>query len=113
MIDQIGSEKTDMKPPYNTDGNLGPHRIVHLSKIIDPETETRRCTLHRHATVVQGVEDYHADVDIVTHLGTHVEAPYHHGNLTKDVMDLPFTHYAGRGVLLKLKGVCCRLSPWR
>ena len=83
-------------------GKVGSLRVVNLSKIIDPATEKRRCKLHRHATVVQRVEDYHTDVDIVTHLGTHVEAPYHHQGLTKDVVDIPFDHYVGRGVLLKL-----------
>jgi len=91
-----------MKPAQTISGNVGPYRSVNLSKIIDPATEKRRCVLRRHATVVQGVEDYHTDVDIMTHLGTHVEAPYHHGDLKKDVMDLPPTHYVGRGVLLRL-----------
>jgi arylformamidase len=54
-------------------------------------------------TVVQGVADYHTDVDITTHLGTHVEAPCHHASLTKDVVDLPADHYVGRGVLLNLE----------
>jgi len=31
-----------------------------------------------------------------------VEAPFHHGTLTKDVTDLPADHFIGRGVLLKL-----------
>lgn len=83
-------------------GSIGPYRTVNMSKIIDPSTETRRCTIVRHMEVVQGVEDYHTDVDIVTHLGTHVEAPCHHDNLTKDVTDLHSNHFMGRGVLLKL-----------
>lgn len=84
------------------EGRLGPYRIVHLSKIIDPVVESRRCKLRRHKTVVQGAEDYHTDMDITTHLGTHVEAPYHHGDPAKDVVDIPFYHYAARGVLLHL-----------
>ena len=83
-------------------GALGAYRTVNLSRIIDLATETRRCLLRRHKTVVQGVEDYHTDLDIVTHLGTHVEAPYHHAHLTKDVTALPSDHYVGRGVLLRL-----------
>lgn len=83
-------------------GRLGSYRTVNLSKIIDPKVERRRCLLHRHAVIVQGVEDYYTDVDIVTHLGTHVEAPYHHGSFTKDVVDLPSDHYVGRCVVLKL-----------
>ena len=91
-----------MKQVQDVSGHIGPYRTICLSKIIDPATETRRCVLRRHATVVQGVEDYHTDVDIMTHLGTHVEAPYHHGDFKKDVMDLPPDHYLGRGVLLRL-----------
>jgi len=83
-------------------GRVGPYRTVQLSKVIDPETESRRCRLMRHMTNVQGVEGYHTDVDIVTHLGTHVEAPCHHVGLTKDVTDLPPEHFLGRGVLLRL-----------
>ena len=96
---------TAAKKTFNCVGQLGPYRTVTLSKIIDPATEKRRCKLSRHLTTVQGVTDYHTDVDIMTHLGTHVEAPYHHANLTKDVVDLLPNHYMGRGVLLKL-GTC-------
>ena len=39
---------------------------------------------------------------IITHLGTHVEAPVHHVGLEKDVIDLAADHYIGRGVLLRL-----------
>jgi len=88
--------------PVSCVGRVGPYRTVQLSKVIDPATERRRCKLNRLPVTVQGVTDYHTEVDIVTHLGTHVEAPYHHGNLTKDVTALPTEHYMGRGVLLRL-----------
>jgi len=83
-------------------GRAGPYRTVQLSKIIDPRTERRRCVLRRKPVNVNGVVDYHTEMDLITHLGTHVEAPYHHGPLTKDVTDLPADHFIGRGVLLKL-----------
>ncbi len=83
-------------------GRVGPYRTVNLTKIIDPATESRRCKLRRHKQVVMGTEGYHTDIDIMSHLGTHVEAPSHWGDLTKDVMDLPPDHYIGRGVLLEL-----------
>ena len=83
-------------------GRVGPYRTVQLSKIIDPATERRRCVLRRKPVEVNGVTDYHTEVDLITHLGTHVEAPYHHGDLTKDVTDLPADHFVGRGVLLRL-----------
>ena len=83
-------------------GRVGPYRTVQLSKIIDPRTERRRCVLRRKPVDVNGVIDYHTEVDLISHLGTHVEAPYHHGKLTKDVTDLPADHFIGRGVLLRL-----------
>jgi arylformamidase len=83
-------------------GRVGPYRTVQLSKVINPATERRRCVLRRKPVDVNGVVDYHTDVDLVTHLGTHVEAPFHHGTLTKDVTDLPADHFIGRGVLLRL-----------
>lgn len=83
-------------------GRVGPYRTVQLSKIIDPVTESRRCVLDRQVVDVNGVKDYHTNVDLVTHLGTHVEAPSHHAGLTKDVTDLPADHYVGRGVRLNL-----------
>lgn len=83
-------------------GRLGPYRTVQLSKVIDPAIERRRCVLHRKVVDVNGVRDYHTDIDITTHLGTHVEAPFHHGNLTKDVTALPADHYLGRAVRLNL-----------
>lgn len=83
-------------------GQTGPYRTIQLSKVIDPATESRRCSLNRQSVDVYGVVDYHTDVDIVTHLGTHVEVPYHHGELTKDVTDLPTDYFMGRGVLLHL-----------
>ncbi len=83
-------------------GHVGPYRTVQLSKIIDPAVERRRCVLHRKVVDVNGVKDFHTDVDITTHLGTHVEAPYHHGELTKDVTALPPDYFMGRGVRLNL-----------
>ena len=97
---------TDHNKIGSSVGHVGPYRTVRLSRVIDPETESRRCNLKRHMTNVQGVQGYHTDVDIVTHLGTHVEAPYHHIGLSKDVIALAADHYIGRGVLLRLNS--CR-----
>src|SRR6185369_11339817 len=70
--------------PPSPVGRTGPYRTVQLSKIIDPRTERRRCVLRRKPVNVNGVVDYHTEMDLITHLGTHVEAPYPHGTLTKD-----------------------------
>jgi arylformamidase len=83
-------------------GRLGPYRTVSLSKVIDPGAEKRRCVIRRHKAEVQGVVDYHSDVDIMSHLGTHVEAPFHHGDELPDVVQLAPDRFVGRGVLLRL-----------
>lgn len=83
-------------------GKVGPFRTVSLSKVIDPATESRRCAVRRHKATVLGVTGYHSDLDIMSHLGTHVEAPYHHGDAWKDVAQLAADRFIGRGVLLKL-----------
>jgi kynurenine formamidase len=78
-------------------------RIVDLSKTLDPATENRRCTLRRHYTVVNGVGAYHTDIDITSHLGTHLELPYHFNESWKDGSKLPPSAFVGRGVLLNLQ----------
>ena len=83
-------------------GSLGPYRTISLSKVIDPESESRRCEIRRHKAPVQGVADYHSDIDIMSHLGSHVEVPYHHWDDAKDVTELAPDWFIGRGVLLKL-----------
>lgn len=83
-------------------GMIGPYRTVSLSKVIDPASEKRRCEVRRHRADVLGVVDYHSDIDIMSHLGTHVEAPYHHGDDLNDVTELAADRFVGRGVLLRL-----------
>ena len=50
-------------------GNL---RIVDLSKILDPKTESRRCHLFRFNTG-GAIPDFHTNMDLMSHLGTHCE----------------------------------------
>lgn len=75
-------------------GNL---RIVDLSKPLDPATETRRCHLFRFNTGGP-IPDFHTIIDITSHLGTHVECPYHHNDDWPDVTALPLTSFMGRAV---------------
>lgn len=79
---------------------LGNYRIVDLSKHIDPATEKRRCAITRYFQA--STQDYHANVDIGSHLGTHVETPYHYNDAWKDVLQLPLTSFIGRAVVLDL-----------
>jgi len=86
---------------------LGPYRVVDLSKHIDPATSTRRCRLERYFQ--ESSKDYHTNVDIESHLGTHIETPYHYNDAWKDILDLPVTAFMGRAVLLRL--ACTPRAP--
>ncbi|MGD1822356.1 MAG: cyclase family protein [Pleomorphochaeta sp.] len=76
--------------------------IIDLSKHLDPETESRRCKIRRFNTGGP-IPDFHTDMDLTTHLGTHVETPYHHDDNWADVLELPVTHFVGRCVYLNLE----------
>lgn len=79
-------------------GNL---RIIDLTKYLDPAKEDRRCHLFRFNTGGP-IPDYHTIIDIMSHLGTHVECPYHHHDDWPDVAALPVTTFFGRAVYLNI-----------
>ena len=83
---------------------LGSLRVVDLTKRIDPATETRRCTLRRFNTGGL-IPDFHTDMDITSHLGTHCECPYHHDDNWPDVSALPLTTFIGRGIYVEIGGL--------
>jgi len=68
-----------------------------------PRTERRRCVLRRKPVDVNGVVDLPHGGRHHHPLGTHVEAPYHHGTLTKDVTELPADHFIGAGCFVEVK----------
>jgi len=80
---------------------MGRLRVVDLSKRLDPATETRRCHLFRFNTGGR-IPDYHTHMDLMSHLGTHVECPYHHNDGWPDVQALPLTCFMGRAVYAKI-----------
>ena len=88
-----------MQVVYDLGGGL---RLIDLSKLVDPATETRRCKLYRFNTGGP-IPDFHTNVDIMTHLGTHAECPYHHDDNWPDVTGLPLTTFVGRGVYVDFK----------
>ena len=81
---------------------LGNLRIVDLSKYIDPAAETRRCSLFRFNTG-GAIPDFHTNIDIMSHLGTHCECPYHHFEDGASVADLPLTSFLGRAIYYEFK----------
>ena len=83
---------------------MGALRIIDLSKSLDPESETRRCRLFRFNTGGP-IPDYHTHMDLMSHLGTHVECPYHHNDRWPDVLSIPLPGFLGRAVYAKLSGL--------
>jgi arylformamidase len=80
---------------------MGSLRIIDLSKPLDPGTETRRCHLFRFNTGGR-IPDFHTHMDLMSHLGTHVECPYHHNDQWPDVQSMPLTSFMGRAIYVNL-----------
>lgn len=89
---------TEMPPKEYTMGNL---HIVDLTKVLDPNTESRRCRLWRFNTG-GSIPDFHTLMDLTSHLGTHCECPYHHDETWPSVAELPLTNFMGRGLYVTL-----------
>lgn len=83
--------------------NLSGYRIVDLSKWLYPGKEDRRLDVRRY--ISKPMNDYHSEMDLMSHLGTHVEAPLHFNESWKDILDIPVEKYMGRAVLLNLKDI--------
>ena len=86
-----------MEPVYELNG----YRVVDLTKVLDPKTETRRCHLIRYNTGGP-IPDFHTALDLTSHLGTHCECPYHHFEDGKSVGDLPLTTFMGRAIYVNI-----------
>ena len=84
--------------------SMGKLRVIDLSKHIDPATENRRCHLSRFLNTGR-VPDYQTDMDLMSHLGTHCECPYHHDNDWPDALSLPLTSFMGRGLYRMIEDV--------
>ena len=84
----------------NTSYTLNGLRVVDLTKVLDPATESRRCRLIRYNTGGP-IPDWHTALDLTSHLGTHCECPYHHAEDWPSVAELPLTTYMGRAIYCK------------
>ena len=76
-------------------------RVIDLTKQLDPETESRRCHLFRFNTGGP-IPDFHTIMDLTSHLGTHVECPYHHNDSWTDVQGLPISTFMGRAIYVDI-----------
>lgn len=73
-------------------------RIIDLTKGLDPRSESRRCSVHRYQTGGP-IPDWHSELDLTTHLGTHAECPFHHYDLQGlSAGEMPIDKFIGRCV---------------
>ena len=77
-------------------------RVIDLTKLLDPATETRRCHVYRYNTGGP-IPDYHTLMDLHSHLGTHCECPYHHDDNWPDVASIPLTSFMGRAIYVNIE----------
>ncbi|MBX4262563.1 cyclase family protein [Clostridium estertheticum] len=80
---------------------MGDLKVIDLTKVLDPKTESRRCGLTRFNTG-GSIPDFHTIMDLTSHLGTHVECPYHHNDNWADVESLPITTFMGRAIYVNI-----------
>lgn len=80
-------------------------RLVDLTRRLDPATEKRRCQIRTHYGEAKGTSGYSTDMDLMSHLGTHLEFPRHWKEHLKDGTQLSVTQFMGRGVLLDLEDI--------
>lgn len=84
-------------------GMLGKYRVVDMTKKIVPGEMGRRCEIR--VNYAERTDDYNCDIDTMSHLGTHLEAPRHWDLGWKDVSDLPAEAFMGRCVMLKIADI--------
>lgn len=83
--------------------DVGKCRLVDLSVRLMPGQEERRMEIRR--GVIESDDTFMHDIDMMSHVGTHVEAPVHFYQGGKDVTELPLESFLGRAVLLNLTHV--------
>jgi arylformamidase len=75
-------------------------RVVDLSTRLVPGQEERRLEIRR--GVIESDDTFMHEIDTMSHIGTHVEAPSHFYEDGADVTDLPLDCFMGRTRLLRL-----------
>jgi len=76
----------------------GKYRLVDLSRTIIPGEEDRRLEIRRGVIAID--DTFMHEIDTMSHVGTHVEAPAHFYEDGKDVSEVPLETFVGRAVIL-------------
>ena len=82
---------------------LGSERISLVPGLVGVETTS----IQTHATHARSNQK----LCLATHIGTHVDAPFHFVDGAATIEDMPLEKYAGPAILLDLRSVAKELSP--
>jgi kynurenine formamidase len=74
------------------------YKLIDLSPKLVPGKEERRLQIRRFIFELDNTIMH--DVDTMTHIGSHIEAPLHYKDGLKDVTELPLESFIGEGLLL-------------
>jgi len=90
---------------------LGSYRVIDLTKRVVPGEINRRCEIRLHKN--ERTDDYWSEIDLMSHLGTHLEAPYHFNLNWKDIASFPVSAFMGRCVMLKITDIkaAAKITP--
>lgn len=79
------------------------YKIVDLSPELIPGKEDRRLEIRRF--IYEYDKTYMHDIDMMSHLGVHVEAPSHYKTNLPDVSQMPLSDFIGEAICLNVKSV--------
>ena len=79
------------------------HKLVDLSPELVPGKEDRRLAIREYVFDLDST--YMHDIDMMSHLGAHIEAPSHYKKHLTDVSKLPLSRFIGQAVRLNVKSV--------
>jgi len=74
------------------------YRVIDLTVLVVPGQEKRRMEIRRKTIEVD--DTYMFEIDTMSHIGTHVEAPSHYVAEWKDVTELDVTRFMGKAGVL-------------
>ncbi|MDF1514816.1 MAG: cyclase family protein [Anaerolineae bacterium] len=88
-------------------------RIVDLTRVIEPTEPAapRKFVIHKHDALQEIPGKVHpegewyimSDVELMNHVGTHIEAPYHCLKTGADMAQVPITQLVGDAIILDLR----------
>ncbi len=83
--------------------DLSKYRIVDLSGELMPGKEARRLEIREY--VYEPDNTFMHDIDLMSHIGPHIEGPSHYKKGLKDVTQIPLEKFIGEAILLKMDAV--------